>query len=73
MGIEPEIMPRLSSRFAFKLSEASGLRLFISKYVKVHGGIMWIICDIFVFDKDTIVKIASHVSTNQKKEVSIGY
>jgi two-component system, OmpR family, sensor histidine kinase VicK len=41
-GINPEIMPRLFSKFASMSSEGTGLGLFISKsIVEAHGGKIW--------------------------------
>jgi len=41
-GIDPEIMPRLFSKFVSKSSQGTGLGLFISKsIVEAHGGSMW--------------------------------
>ena len=41
-GIDPEIMPRLFSKFATKSFIGTGLGLFISKkIVEAHGGRMW--------------------------------
>jgi signal transduction histidine kinase len=41
-GINPEIMPRLFSKFASISSEGTGLGLFISKsIVEAHGGKIW--------------------------------
>ena len=41
-GIDPEIMPRLFSKFATKSQSGTGLGLFISKsIVEAHGGKMW--------------------------------
>ena len=42
LGIDPEIMPRLFSKFVSKSSQGTGLGLFISKsIVEAHGGSMW--------------------------------
>jgi two-component system sensor histidine kinase VicK len=42
IGIAPEIMPRLFTRFATKLKSGTGLGLFISKsIVEAHGGKIW--------------------------------
>jgi two-component system, OmpR family, sensor histidine kinase VicK len=41
-GIDPEISPRLFSKFATKSFEGTGLGLFISKnIIKAHGGKIW--------------------------------
>ncbi len=41
-GIDPEIMPRLFSKFATKSDKGTGLGLFISKsIIEAHGGMMW--------------------------------
>ena len=41
-GIDPEILPRLFTKFATKSEEGTGLGLFISKsIVEAHGGKMW--------------------------------
>jgi two-component system, OmpR family, sensor histidine kinase VicK len=41
-GIDPEIMPRLFTKFATKSEEGTGLGLFISKgIVEAHGGRIW--------------------------------
>ncbi|HET7147553.1 MAG TPA: sensor histidine kinase [Candidatus Nitrosopolaris sp.] len=41
-GLDPEILPRLFSKFATKSSKGTGLGLFISKrIVETHGGKMW--------------------------------
>jgi two-component system, OmpR family, sensor histidine kinase VicK len=41
-GIDPEIFPRLFSKFATKSFEGTGLGLYISKsIVEAHGGRMW--------------------------------
>jgi signal transduction histidine kinase len=41
-GIEPEIMPRLFTKFAAKSETGTGLGLFISKsIVEAHGGKIW--------------------------------
>jgi signal transduction histidine kinase len=41
-GIEPEIMPKLFSKFASKSYQGTGLGLFISKsIVEAHGGKIW--------------------------------
>jgi len=41
-GIDPEILPRLFSKFASKSFEGTGLGLFISKsIIEAHGGRIW--------------------------------
>jgi two-component system, OmpR family, sensor histidine kinase VicK len=41
-GIDPEIMPKLFTKFATKSEKGTGLGLFISKsIVEAHGGRMW--------------------------------
>jgi signal transduction histidine kinase len=41
-GIDPEIFPRLFSKFASKSYQVTGLGLFISKsIIKAHGGRIW--------------------------------
>lgn len=41
-GIDPEIMPRLFTRFATKSDSGTGLGLFIAKnIVEAHGGTIW--------------------------------
>ena len=41
-GIDPEILPRLFSKFATKSFEGTGLGLFISKsIIESHGGMIW--------------------------------
>jgi signal transduction histidine kinase len=41
-GIDPEILPRLFSKFATKSFEGTGLGLFISKsIIEAHGGRIW--------------------------------
>jgi two-component system, OmpR family, sensor histidine kinase VicK len=41
-GIDPDIMPRLFTKFASKSEKGTGLGLFISKsIVEAHGGRMW--------------------------------
>jgi two-component system sensor histidine kinase VicK len=41
-GIDPEILPRLFTKFATKSITGTGLGLFISKnIVEAHGGKMW--------------------------------
>jgi signal transduction histidine kinase len=41
-GIDPEILPRLFSKFASKSYQGTGLGLYISKsIVEAHGGRMW--------------------------------
>src|SRR3712207_4740918 len=42
IGIDPELMPRLFTKFATKSYHGTGLGLFISKsIVEAHGGKMW--------------------------------
>jgi two-component system, OmpR family, sensor histidine kinase VicK len=42
IGIAPEIMPRLFTKFATKSEKGTGLGLFISKsIVEAHGGKIW--------------------------------
>jgi two-component system, OmpR family, sensor histidine kinase VicK len=42
IGIAPEIMPRLFTKFATKSEKGTGLGLFISKsIIEAHGGKMW--------------------------------
>jgi signal transduction histidine kinase len=42
IGIDPEIMPRLFTKFATKSHQGIGLGLFISKsIVEAHGGKIW--------------------------------
>ena len=46
-GIDPEIMPRLFTKFTTKSDSGTGLGLFISKsIVEAHGGKMWAINNI---------------------------
>jgi signal transduction histidine kinase len=41
-GLDPEVLPRLFSKFASKSFQGTGLGLFISKgIVEAHGGKMW--------------------------------
>ena len=41
-GIDPELMPRLFTKFATKSYQGTGLGLFISKsIVEAHGGMIW--------------------------------
>jgi signal transduction histidine kinase len=41
-GIDPELMPRLFTKFATKSYQGTGLGLFISKaIIDAHGGKMW--------------------------------
>jgi signal transduction histidine kinase len=41
-GLDPEILPRLFSKFASKSFQGTGLGLFISKgIVEAHGGKLW--------------------------------
>jgi two-component system, OmpR family, sensor histidine kinase VicK len=37
-GIDPEILPRLFTKFATKSTTGTGLGLFISKIIEAHGG-----------------------------------
>ena len=42
MGIDPEIFPKLFSKFASKSFSGTGLGLFISKsIIEAHGGKIW--------------------------------
>jgi signal transduction histidine kinase len=42
VGIDPEVFPRLFSKFASKSFEGTGLGLFISKsIIEAHGGKIW--------------------------------
>jgi signal transduction histidine kinase len=42
IGIAPEIMPRLFTKFATKSERGTGLGLFISKsIIEAHGGRIW--------------------------------
>ena len=42
IGIAPEIMPRLFTKFATKSEKGTGLGLFISKsIIETHGGRIW--------------------------------
>jgi two-component system sensor histidine kinase VicK len=41
-GIDPEILPRLCTKFASKSYQGTGLGLFISKsIIEGHGGKIW--------------------------------
>ena len=41
-GIDPELMPRLFTKFAAKSYQGTGLGLYISKsIIEAHGGKMW--------------------------------
>jgi two-component system, OmpR family, sensor histidine kinase VicK len=41
-GIDPEILPRLFTKFATKSYQGTGLGLFISKsIIEAHGGNIW--------------------------------
>jgi two-component system, OmpR family, sensor histidine kinase VicK len=41
-GIDPEILPRLFTKFATKSDKGTGLGLFISKsIIEAHGGKIW--------------------------------
>jgi signal transduction histidine kinase len=42
IGIDPEVMPKLFTKFASKSEKGTGLGLFISKsIVEAHGGKIW--------------------------------
>jgi len=42
LGLDPEILPRLFSKFASKSFKGTGLGLFISKsIIEAHGGKIW--------------------------------
>ena len=42
-GIDPEILPRLFTKFATKSDKGAGLGLFISKsIIQAHGGRIWV-------------------------------
>lgn len=42
LGIDPEILPRLFTKFATKSETGTGLGLFISKnIIEAHGGRIW--------------------------------
>ena len=42
MGINPEIIPRLFSKFVTRSQKGTGLGLFISKsIIEAHGGRIW--------------------------------
>ena len=42
LGIDPEIMPRLFTKFTTKSQTGTGLGLFISKsIIEAHGGRIW--------------------------------
>ena len=42
LGIDPEILPRLFSKFVTKSDKGTGLGLFISKsIIDAHGGMIW--------------------------------
>jgi signal transduction histidine kinase len=41
-GIDPEILPRLFTKFATKSEQGTGLGLFIAKkIIEAHGGRIW--------------------------------
>jgi signal transduction histidine kinase len=41
-GIDPEVMPRLFSKFVSTFTQGTGLGLFISKsIIEAHGGRLW--------------------------------
>ena len=41
-GVDPEIMPRLFTKFTSKSSKGTGLGLFISRrIIEAHGGKIW--------------------------------
>jgi signal transduction histidine kinase len=42
IGIDPEIMPRLFSKFVTRSQQGTGLGLFVSKsIIEAHGGKIW--------------------------------
>jgi signal transduction histidine kinase len=42
IGIDPDILPRLFTKFATKSKKGTGLGLFISKsIIEAHGGRIW--------------------------------
>ena len=50
-GIDPEILPRLFSKFATKSDKGTGLGLFISKgIIEAHGGKIWAVNNNIIAD-----------------------